>query len=218
MINHSAIQLALRVKALTLSVATTGSTALAATTTGYTRAAGSFIADGFRVGMEVAGTGFAIAANNTAKVITAVTATVLSCPGCATEAEGTRTLDVGLPSLRLWENIPLTTVQGRPYVAEQYLPGPMLQATLGTLGELEATPIYVLQFYGVENTGLEGIADYADALLTLFAPGTSLAVNGDTLRVRRIPAPFRGQLLHVEPGWSMLPVNIPCRIRTANTI
>ena len=43
MIDHGAVLLACRAHAATLSVATTGSTTLAATATGYTRDAGSFL-------------------------------------------------------------------------------------------------------------------------------------------------------------------------------
>lgn len=218
MIDHTVLQLALRTQALTLSVATTGSMTLSATSTGYARTTGSFITDGFKVGMEVSGTSFTNSENNDDKVITAVTALALTAAGTVTESAATRTLTVGLPAQRLWEGAPLTPVAGRPYVVEQYIPGQMRQLTLGTLGELEVTPMYVLQFYGPANTGLGGVGDYADAILTLFAPGTSMTVGSDTLRVRRDVAPYRGQMVHAEPGWVVVPVNLPCRLRTANTV
>jgi hypothetical protein len=60
--------LALRGRVLTLSVATTGTTSLAATATGYTRAAGSFVTDGFKPGMEVLAAGFATSGNNGYKI------------------------------------------------------------------------------------------------------------------------------------------------------
>ncbi len=49
-----------------------------ATTTGYERSTGSFIANGFKAGMIVDVTGFTTAANNGRKVITAVSALVLA--------------------------------------------------------------------------------------------------------------------------------------------
>ena len=73
MIDHLAALLALRGRALTLSVATTGSTSLSATTTGYARAAGSFITDGLVVGAEITASGFTTPANNGQGVVTAVT-------------------------------------------------------------------------------------------------------------------------------------------------
>lgn len=220
MISHYEYQLALRQLLLTLDVATTGSTTLEATATGYSRASGSFITDGFAVGMEVVGTGFSDSDNNEAKTITAVTATTLGCDGCAVEAAGTgRTLSVGLPELRAWENIAFTPETGRPYVTEQYLPGPTLKETLGTFAELELRPMYVVTIYAVANRGLAAAAKYADALLALFAPGTTVtATNGDTLRVRNDVGPFRGQLLHDSPGWALIPVTIPLRVRSTNSV
>jgi hypothetical protein len=58
--------------------ATTGATSLSATATGYARAAGSFVTNGFRVGQTITASGFTNAANNGRAVITAVTATALT--------------------------------------------------------------------------------------------------------------------------------------------
>jgi hypothetical protein len=219
MISHEQMQLAMRTHALTLSVVTTGSVQLSATATGYARSAGSFLTDGFRVGMELTGTSFDTAQNNAAKAITAVSALAISAPGCAVEAVGARTLTVGLPALRAWENVPLEPIAGRPFVEEQYLPGPSRQITLGSLAQLEVTPMYVLLLYAVANAGLGTSVPYVDALLTLFAPGTPITLtNGDVLRVRTDVAPFRGQLRQDRPGWAVVPLTIPFRLRTANSL
>src|SRR5690242_16227481 len=103
-----AVHLALRNRALAVSVTTTGLTSLAATTTGYTRVAGSFIADGFQVGMELLAAGFAGTGNAGYKVVLGVSAgtlTVRSLPDAtmATEAAtGDEILTVGLPILRAY--------------------------------------------------------------------------------------------------------------------
>lgn len=218
-ISHSAIQLAARNQALALEVVTTGSVSLSASSTGYARASGSFLTDGFRVGMEVAGSGFSNGENNAAKTITNVTALAVSCDGCVTEGTGTRTLTVGLPANRAWENLDLTPTVGEPYVQEQYLPGPMSQVTVGPYGELELLPLYVLSIYVVAKTGMLAPAAYADALLNLFTPRTELTLaSGDVVRVRGDVSPYRGQLIQDESGWATLPVTIPLRCRTANTI
>ena len=85
MISNSAVLLALRNRALSLVVATTGSVSLSATATGYARAAGSFVTDGFKVGMDLTATGFTTPGNNGAHVLMAVTALTLSCLGCVAE-------------------------------------------------------------------------------------------------------------------------------------
>lgn len=76
-----------------MSRVTTGSTALSATSTGYARAAGSFLADGFAVGMLVSGAGFTTPGNNAPKVLTAVGALTMSAPGCSAEGPLTATLN-----------------------------------------------------------------------------------------------------------------------------
>lgn len=219
MINHEDIQLALRARALTLSVVTTGSVSISATATGYARTTGSFVTDGFRVGMEVAGSGFSTVANNNPKAITAVSALAITTPGCVVEAAGSRTLTVGFPAQRAWENVPLEPVAGRPFVEEQYVPGASRQISLGALAQLEVTPMYVLLLYAVANAGMGAVVPYLDALLTHFAPGTALALSsGDVVRVRTDIAPFRGQLRQDRPGWAVVPFTIPLRLRTANAI
>ena len=221
MIDHTGYQLAMRAKLLTLEVVTTGSTTLSATATGYARASGSFITDGFAVGMEVVGSGFANGVNNTpGRTLTAVTALALTCSGCTAEgASAGRTVSVGVPDTRVWENVPVTPVTGSPYFTEQYLPGPYAREELGPTAQFEARPVYVIGVHAVSNAGLAAASEYADALLTLFAPGLALtASNGDILRVRSDTGPFRGQLVNNEPGWAFIPVTVPFRVRTTNAI
>lgn len=220
MINHHEVQLALRTQLLTLSVATTGSTDLAGTATGYSRSAGSFLTDGFRVGMEVVGTGFADSDNAGPHTITAVDATTITCADTAVEAEAAgRTLTVGLPNGRAWENVQYEPTQNTPWVEEQYLPGPMRRETLGATAQLEVLPQYLPRVYVPANVGADAARMYADALITLFAPGTTMTTaSGDVLRVRGDLAPFAGQLLQARPGFAVVPVTVPLRVRTTNSI
>jgi len=217
MINHYAIQKALRTQLLSLEVVTTTAT-IEGTATGYTRSSGSFITDGFSPGMEVTGTGFSESANLSAKTIQSVTALTLTCSGCAVEAADTRTLTVGLPSGRAWENKEYSPTTGDPFVEENYLPGPMEQVTLGPYGFLEAFPSLVVKIYVPPNDGIGAARQYADALLALFAPRTSLTVASHTVTVRTQPAPYSGQLLQTDSGWAVLPITVPLRVRTANSI
>lgn len=125
----------------------------------------------------------------------------------------------GLPAAtqRAWENIDFSPTTGTTWVQEEYLPGPMFRVTTGTYGELEARPTYVVTFHGSQNTGMDTLGALADTALTLFAPGTSMAVGSDTLRVRGDTAPYRGQLLVLD-GWASVSVTVPLYIRTANSI
>lgn len=217
MISEVAMQLALRAKALTLSVATTGVMSLSATSTGYARTTGSFLDDGFAPGMEVTPAGFSA---NTPRVITAVSALALTVSGAVTPqvAAGGRSLTVGLPSSRAWENVAFQPTAGVPWVREEFIPGPSQQITIGPFGELEATPMYALYVNVPAETGLTG-KRYVDALRVLFAPRTEIPLStGDTLRVRADTGPYAGPLQQSQPGFAVQPLTIPLRLRTPNSI
>jgi len=211
---------------------------LAATATGYTRGAGSFVADGFAPGMEVTAAGFTTAANNGTSVVTAVTAAAIAVDAytvtpvatpagytvaartLAVEAVGLgRGLTVGVPALRAWENISFDPLAGKPWVEEDYVPGPAASVTVGPLGDVETLPQYVVKFYGRTDCGTSGLSRLAGAALNLFPPHTAMTLaSGDVLRVRGDVAPYKGQLVQTAPGYAVVPVTIPLRVRSRNTV
>ena len=154
--------------------------------------------------------------------MTALAVTVNRTLTAETWPPSSRTLTVGLPGTRVYENAepedaagaPTTQAQGAPYFEEQYLPGPASRATLGTGGEMELLPMYALRVYVPANQGAKAARKYADALLALFAPDTTMSVTPDTLRVRSNPAPYTGQLLQADPGFAVIPVTVPLLLRT----
>lgn len=233
MIDHTSIQFALRGKLVALSVATTGAIAMSATTIGYARASGSFLTDGFDIGMEITPSGFA---TNGVSVITGVSALTLTAtryvitpnpdgsqtvayPAIAAESSaGGRTLLATLPALRAWENKGFEPTAGIPWAEEEYLPGPSAQVTIGPLGDLEGTPMYAPRVHVPAESGMTA-SRYADAVLRLFAPRTAIPLpNGDVLRVRSDTSPYVGQLQPSRPGFAMKQLTIPLRIRTQNLI
>jgi len=215
-VNTHQMMLALRTKALTLSVATTGSISIEVTATGFVRATGSFLTDGFHTGMEFTAAG--TTSNDGTHVATQVTALEVSASGLTVEADGAgKTLTVELPSNRAWENIDFDPTAGEPWVEEQFLGGPSSQITTGPNGWLEVDPLYVLQVHAVEGKGVGAPNGYADALLSLFSPLTAMTLtNGDVLRVRTDTGPYRGQLLRRRPGYATVPVTVPLRLQTLN--
>ncbi len=218
MVNHLAIQLACRARALTLEVCTTGSTSLAATGSTYTRAAGSFLTDGFAIGMEVTPAGFS---DTTKRVITGVTATVMTMDSAPTTqvAAGSRTLSVGLPSNAGWENVGTATEARVPMVEERYIPGATTKRGLGPLGFLEVLAMYELTFSGRTGADVTALASYADAVIEHFAPTTPLTLaSGEVVTVRESPAPTRTALAVVEGGAAFTIVTIPLRLFTANSL
>lgn len=208
--SHFDMQIAMRTRLLTLVVATTGTTTLSATATGYARTAGSFLTDGFAEGMEIAPGGFTQTAPGV--IDRGLTATAMPIVGGRTvqAAASGRSLVVGLPGLRAWENLTLTRDSQRPYVEEQYIPGPAFITEVGSGGRQELRPMYSPRVYVSADTGIKAGGKYADALLSHFIPGTLLTcANGVILCVRDVPAPAPGQRLPgVSVGWSCIPVTI----------
>lgn len=216
MINHTATHIALRAHAFACVVATTGSTTLAATATGYTRQSGSFLTDGFAKGMEVTPSGFTQTATGVIEEITALTMTVKGGRTAAPSASG-RSLVAYLPSLRGYENVPITPVADEPYCTEEYLPGGAGLATLGSFGELEVRPTYVVSVYAPQGGDVLAIRKTLDALLTHFAPNTPIAVGSDRAIVRGDVAPTPTPIRQLEDGWAVASLSIPLRLRTANS-
>jgi hypothetical protein len=217
MIDEVEMQLALRSKAMTLTVATTGTTSLAATASGYTRTTGSFMDDKFATGMEVTPAGFS---SNTPRVITAVSALAITVSGTVPvqAAAGGRSLTVGLPSSRAWENVAFQPTAGVPWVREEFLPGPTGQATVGPFGRLDAFPMYALHIHVKDETGLT-VKRYVNALRVLFAPRTKIPLpTSGTLAVRSDTGPYAGQLQQSQPGFVVQPFTIPLRLLDSSNI
>ena len=211
-INNATIRLALRSRLLTLSACTTGTTTLAATTTGYTRASGSFVADGFRAGMEVTPSGFSA---NPVSVITSVSALAITVADtrAVESASASRTLTVVLPTGQAWEDVKFQPVARKPFVIEQYLPGPAELITLQPSGSVEYLPQYVVQVVTPQFTGGSAAYAYADAILRHFPVGLVLtASDGAEVRVRGQPAPFASQMLPYTDGNMVITVSIPARV------
>lgn len=220
-VDKTAVLLALRNRALTLSVAATGSTTLAATTTGYTRSSGSFITDDFQVGQEVTPAGFA---TNTVRVITrveALTLTVDTVGGALTaeSAAGSRSLTVTLPAIRGWDNVTVTPVAGRPYLEEDFVPGTSELISIPyNGGAMEETGLYVLKWYGLANKGSAGIRKCVDDLMLLFAPGTSLTAGSDVVWIRDDIGPATSQIVPQGTDRAVCALTIPWRAYTTNLI
>lgn len=219
MINHSLVNLALRARALALSVCTTGLTTLSATATGYARTAGSFVADGFVVGMEVTPAGFTEATPCCISVVTAGALTIGG--GRSAQASGAgRSLTVGLPAIRVYDNVALTPTPGRWYVEGEYSPSTAALSTLtASRGYGEVTGEYYWRLYGIAGVGDLAFLTVATALLALYPPGDGQALSdGAKLHIGRDPAPRIGGILPDAPGFAVLTVTIPWRCSFTNPV
>ena len=218
MIDLLACHLALRTRALTAVAATTGTATLSATTTGYARASGSFVTDGFSVGMEITPTGFT---TNTVDVLTGVTALTLTTANArsAEASAGSRSIVCGVPAIRAYENISLTPTPGRPYIEEEFVPATMtLVAGPASGGFLEETGLYVVKIFGVSGVGVSAIRKYAEAIKALFTPGTNITAGSNVVRVRGDTSTQTGQLIPLTSGWTAITITIPWRSYSTNLV
>lgn len=212
-----AVHLALRNRALSLVVATTGVTSLSATATGFHRASGSFVVDGFLTGMELVPVGFAA---NTARVIQSVTAgdiTTTTAPAVEAEA-ASRSLSVGIPSLRSMENVSLTPVGGRPYYEEDFVPATATLLGSKSGGYVYDTGLYVAKWYGLSGVGISALRKSVDALKALFAPGTALVAGSSVVRIPGDISPQTGQIIPLSGGWAALTLRVPWVVESINQV
>jgi len=217
MMNTSEAVSVLRERLLATVVATTGVTTLGSNLNGFVRLDGSFLADGFRVGMEVQPSGFV---DNEPTVIEWLddTTMVVSTELTAEVAAAGRSLTVGIPSIRSWDNIEVDLVEGLWHVEEDFIPGPKSKATLSMRGQIHHQPMYVLRLYGIAGTGVDALYRVGDAILSQFAPGSALPMSdGSALRVSTEMAPFYGQITYYE-NQPVLTITIPLWKRTHNPI
>lgn len=218
MIDLLATNLALRNRARSLVVCTTGPTNLSATAQGYHRAAGSFVTDGFVVGQEIVPVGFAA---NTIDTLIGVTASDLTTanPRAVEGVAGGRTLSVGLPLLRVFENDPVfTPVAGRPYFEEDFVPATATLSGTRTGGYVYDRGLYIAKWYGLSGVGISALRKGVDALKALFAPGTALVAGSSIVRILPLPAPQTGQIIPLTSGWSCLLLTISWEVESINAI
>lgn len=213
------LHLALRAHALAVVVCTTGLTTLAATTTGYTRAAGSFVTDGFMIGMEVTPTGFT---ETTPGVITYVSATDMYISGgrTAQSAGANRSLAVNMPSIRLFENAePMENgvvlpdrVVGRWWWREEFAPSSQRLTTNSPHGVTESTGLYLITLGAVAGCDSIAIRRCCDAVVDAFPPTLGFTLpDGRKARIRGEVAPWAGQATN-RGAWAASLITIPWQI------
>jgi len=213
------VDLAFRARCEALVVATTGVTTLSATATGYARASGSFVDDGFAVGMEVAPDGFPETSVGTILRVEPLRLTIYK-GRTAAAAAGSRSLTAGLPALRIWDNR-----QGSPdpminYVEGEFMtqPGLLLSAPADG-GTREDRGLYVLRWYGVSDFGALGLRRCVDALMERFTPHTTFAAGAtDVVRIRGDATPDASRITQRPSGHALVTLTFPWRVYRRNVI
>jgi hypothetical protein len=214
MIAMDAAHLALRNRLLQAVAATTGTTTLGASGSAYTRAAGSFVADGFAVGMEVRAEGFS-AANNEPAVVTGVTALELRVDRglSGQSAAGARAVIAGVPSMREYENAEsVSPTPARPYMREEWVPANRRGVTFSGPNVLEEeTGLYIVHIYGLRGRGVAALRRVAGAVMAAFRIGLMLSAGSEFIRIRGNPAPWSGRIRPLDSGHAVVVITIPWR-------
>jgi hypothetical protein len=221
MLDHIAAQEALRTLAETLVVARTGTMSLGASTSGYTRASGSFVTDGFAAGMEITPVGFP---TNAPVIVKSVAPLLLSTvtPLAAVSAAGSRSIIDTIPADREWENTQnpgTTTVATRPKISDQWVPA--TSSSTGAPSRISTvtdTGLYVLTWFGLGNKGKLALRSEIQALKELYPPGLKIPVGDADLRITGNPGPLAGQLIPLDNGYTAVTLRIPWRAVSANVI
>jgi hypothetical protein len=187
---------------------------LSATTTGYARASGSFITDGFAVGQEITTAGFDA---NAVAVITALSATAMRIDTtiAAESAASGRSIRALLPVGRALENVKFDPSPDRPWIQEQYVPATTTRRTTASNGgHADETGFYIVTYYGLAGKGSAAILRVTDAIVALFTSGTTVTDGTNAIEVTGFPGPNGGQVIEQDDGYARRVVEIPWRAHT----
>jgi len=202
-------------------VAESATDALAANANGFTRLSGSFVADGFAVGMQVLSTGFP--AGYGPRVVLDVTPSALrivnGLPSTANAATG-RALRSFVPLPILEDNEQYEPVPGVPFTETELVaqPSVLLGAPYNN-STREDRGLFVVSVHGPLDVGTKALLDTADAVLTRFAPGTVLLLSDNTaMRVRTDATPFAGKIDQLLAAHARIVITIPWHAYRINAV
>ncbi len=210
MLNLADVRDAMRARLTATVLATTGLVTLVATTTGYTRSTGSFLTDGFRVGMPITPTGFTA---NPSDVIETVSALAITTKGTRTAqaAGASRALVATLPLNRAFDGELLVPVAGAWSLREEFVPATPQTITSAPNGGLTINQgLYFATFYAPDVYGNDALDAMTQRVLERFASGTQLDANGVVMWVPNVPGPAPGQTLASDtPGIKYKQLRLP---------
>lgn len=177
--SEAALRAALETHLAETVVATTGPRSdLGATAAGYGRAAGSFVADGFRVGDTVRPVGFA---DGRQGIVLALSDAVLVVDrAVVAEAAGPqRALEVVFPERRRFEGQPFVRPRDKPWLRASLRPAQAVPVAFGAGGVLRQEGSFVVELFEPADAGrgLARLERLAAALRQRFAYGLRLG-NG----------------------------------------
>jgi hypothetical protein len=215
MLNPRLAKSAFRARLVSTVVASTGLVSLAATASGYTRAAGSFVADGFTVGMEVTPVGFSHTAVEVVTDVQPLTLTVRATHPAQAAASG-RSLNVRLPRRRAFDGQPFEPTPDTLMLREEYVPAPSDTITASPVGGLTIeSGFYIVTLFAPVAVAEWVLDAMGHAITKRLAAGTVVMADTVGIRCTHRPGPSLGQILPYDtPGVSFRAVRIPWTAQT----
>lgn len=215
MLDPRAAKASLRARLVGTVVAFTGTMALSATAIGYVRTNGSFVTDGFTVGMEVTPTGFASGAVEVVTDVQPLTLTVSTAHAVQASASG-RALSAKMPQRRAFDGQPLEILPDRLALREEYVPAPADTITTSPRGGLtNESGFYVVTLFAPVAVAEWVLDAMGHALKRRFAGGTVIAAGDVAMRCTQRPGVSLGQILPYDtPGVAFRTVRIPWTAQT----
>jgi len=215
------VDMAFRTALAGLSVVSSGGVALGVSSVGFTRASGSFVADGWAVGMQFAAVGFP-ASVSTAGVVHRVEPTLLHIVGgsrSAAVAASGRTVSAVVPRPILQANEAWSPDAGAPYSEATIVGQPAVLLGAPADGSTrEDRGLLVLGVYGPLDVGSKALQDTASAVLDRFPPGASLVAGADTVRVRTDTSGFHSEVQQVDGAHARITVTVPWHSYRTNVL
>jgi len=197
---HPSLRAAVRERLLTVTEVDVSVGSITASGGVYTRASGSWITDGFRIGQEVTVSG--LSGGNGVVRVRSLTALALTTTGTAS-GSGTGRFLVALPQGRAWEGQGVyRPTLGQPYISEAYVPASSARVSQGS-----PTPVIqhdinanVTLFYPASE-GTEAVERMAGAIQAHFMPKATKLVRDNVgarvVDVRRSSVMLDGDWLSV---------------------
>ncbi|MBP7548674.1 MAG: hypothetical protein KA761_00190 [Gemmatimonadaceae bacterium] len=199
---HTAMRAALRAR-LTSLVVTSATANLTPSGYTYSRAAGSFVDDGFVVGDHINVTGLASTANGRSRV-RKVEAATLTIDRAVSGAQAIGTIVATVPALVAWEATPFVPTVGVPYVAEQMRPIGSAPAAVGSSGIERVEVLYAVNVFGPTGEGPLPAERLAGAIMQWFKPGARLVAGEHEVVVMKVAR----TAIVPDAAWINVPVQV----------
>jgi hypothetical protein len=123
----------------------------------------------------------------------------------------------GIPATRYDGTASVSPAPSVPYAEADFLPSHGGRITLGATGaEVQREGLYVVRLFSATGDS-DTLDDDADAVLAVFPHDLTLTTaNGETVRIKGRPVPWRGMIERAHAGRSVVVITIPWWTQTVD--